>query len=110
MTMADALNLGRASFGRRAWGDAYAQLSAADRAVPLGAEDLELLALAAHLVGRDVDSADTWARAHQAFVNQGDPERASRCAFWLAFWLMIQGERARSGGWLARARRLLDDR
>jgi len=110
MTTVDARDRGRESFGRRAWGDAYAQLSAADRAVPLGAEDLELLALAAHLVGRDVDSADTWARAHQAFVNQGDPERASRCAFWLAFWLMIQGERARSGGWLARARRLLDDR
>src|SRR5215207_2087273 len=110
MTTTDELDLGRASFGRRAWGEAYAQLSAADHDAPLAPEDLERLATAAHLVGRDADSSDNWARAHQAFVRRGDPERASRCAFWLAFWLMIQGERARSSGWLARARRLLDDR
>src|SRR5215207_2181543 len=109
MTTTDELDLGRASFGRRAWGDAYAQLSAADHDAPLAPEDLERLATAAHLVGRDADSSDSWARAHQAFVSRGDPERAARCAFWLAFWLMIQGERARSSGWLARARRLLDD-
>ena len=37
-------------------------------------------------------------------------ERAARCAFWLAFGLLIQqGEPARSGGWLARGRRLLDE-
>jgi DNA-binding CsgD family transcriptional regulator len=109
MTMADALNLGRASFGRRAWRDAYAHLSAADHDAPLEPEDLERLAMAAHLIGRDVESADVWARAHQAFVSRGDAEQAARCAFWLAFWLMLQGERARSGGWQARARRLLDD-
>ena len=53
MTAADALARGRASFGRQAWGDAYAQLSAADREAALGPEDLERLAMAAHLVGRD---------------------------------------------------------
>jgi DNA-binding CsgD family transcriptional regulator len=109
MIMADALDLGRASFARRAWGDAYAQLSAADREAALAPEDLVRLALAAHLVGRDADSADVWTRAHHAFVSRGDAEQAARCAFWLAFWLMLQGERARSGGWLAHARRLLDD-
>ena len=36
-------------------------------------------------------------------------ERAARCAFWLAFGLLDRGELARGGGWLARARRLLDD-
>lgn len=109
MIMADALDLGRASFARRAWGDAYAQLSAADREAALAPEDLVRLALAAHLVGRDADSADVWTRAHHAFVSRGDAEQAARCAFWLAFWMMLQGERARSGGWLAHARRLLDD-
>ena len=35
--------------------------------------------------------------------------RAARCACWLVFVLLNGGEFARAGGWLARARRLLDD-
>ena len=62
-----------------------------------------------YLVGRDADSADAWARAHHGFLQRGDAARAARCAFWLAFGLLIEGEPARSGGWLARGRRLLDD-
>jgi hypothetical protein len=34
---------------------------------------------------------------------------AARCAFWLGFTTLIQGETAQSGGWLARGQRLLDD-
>ena len=109
VTMADALHRGRTSFGRQAWGDAYAQLSAADREAALEPDDLERLAMAAHLVGRDPDSADAYARAHHGFLNRGDAPRAAGCAFWLAFHLLIQGEPARSGGWLARGQRLLDD-
>ena len=41
--------------------------------------------------------------------DRGDAERAARCAFWLAFGLLGAGDFARGGGWLARARRLLDD-
>jgi DNA-binding CsgD family transcriptional regulator len=109
MTRTEAIDRGRESFGRRAWRDAYDQFSAGDREAPLEPEDLDRLALAAHLVGRDAESADVWIRAHHAFLDRGDVERAARCAYWLAFWLMLAGERARSGGWLARARRLLDD-
>jgi len=109
MSTIEALDLGRAAFGRRAWGEAYVQLSAADHDAPLEPEDLERLAMAAHLIGRDADSADIWVRAHHAFLRRGEAQRATRCAFWLAFWLMIQGERDQSGGWLTRARRLLDD-
>ncbi|MGH3434476.1 MAG: hypothetical protein ACRDQB_16740, partial [Thermocrispum sp.] len=58
-----ALDGGRASFGRQAWGDAYAQLSA-DKEAPLELEDLERLAVAAYMVGRDEESTDIWARAH----------------------------------------------
>jgi hypothetical protein len=47
-----AFDGGRASFGRQAWGDAYAQLSAADKEAPLEFDDLERLAVAAYLVGR----------------------------------------------------------
>jgi DNA-binding CsgD family transcriptional regulator len=108
-TSETALHLGRQSFGRRAWGDAFAQLSEADRTRPLAAEDLERLATAACLTGRDAESAEAWTRAHQEFLNGNDVERAARSAFWLAFGLLNRGEHARAGGWLARARRLLDD-
>ncbi len=109
MTAADALDRGRESFGGQAWGDAFALLSAADRESPLEAEDLERLATAAFLIGRDDDGADVGARAHQAFLRRGDVERAVRGAFWLAFGLLNRGEVARGGGWVARGRRLLDD-
>jgi DNA-binding CsgD family transcriptional regulator len=109
MTAADALDRGRESFGRRAWADAFAQLSAADRESPLEAEDLERLATAAYLIGRDDDGADVGARAHHEFLRLGSVERAVRCAFWLALGFLNRGEVARGGGWVARGRRLLDD-
>jgi len=109
MTTAHPLAEGQESFQRQAWSDAFAQLSAADRTAPLEPEDLERLATAAYLIGRDGDSADVWARAHQVFLSRGGLERAVRCAFWLAFGLLNRGEHARGGGWLARAQRLLDD-
>jgi len=109
MTTADTLDRGRESFGRRAWADAFDKLSAADREAPLAPEDLERLATAAYLVGRDADSDEVWARAHHRWLRLGGAERAARCAFWLGLLLLQRGELARGGGWLARARRLLDD-
>jgi DNA-binding NarL/FixJ family response regulator len=109
MATADALDRGRESFRRRAWGDAYTQLSAADQEAPLEPEDLERLATAAYLVGRDDDCAEIWTRAHHELLRRGDPARAARCAFWLTFGLLLRGELAQAGGWLARTRRLLDD-
>jgi hypothetical protein len=82
---------------------------AADREAALEPEDLERLAIAAHLLGRDAESAEVWARAHHAFLDRGAAPDAARCAFWLGFTSLIQGEPARSGGWLARGQRLLDD-
>jgi DNA-binding NarL/FixJ family response regulator len=105
----DVVVQARAAFARRAWSEAYDRLAAADREAPLGFEDLERLATAAFLIGRDDDSADAWGRAHQACLHAGDTARAARCAFWLAVGLLNRGEAARGGGWLARARRLLDD-
>jgi DNA-binding CsgD family transcriptional regulator len=109
MTTADTLGQGRESFGRGAWADAFARLSAADRETPLEPEDLERFATAAYLVGRDADSIDIWTRAHHEFLRRGEVPRAARCGFWLAFILLNKGELVRGGGWVARARRLLDD-
>lgn len=103
-----ALTRGREAFSRRAWREAFDYLSAADQAAPLAAEDVERLATAATLVGRD-DGPDFWARAHQEFLNRGDIERAARCAFWVAFLLMTAGKPARGSGWISRGRRLLED-
>lgn len=109
MTTTNALDRGRESFRRQAWGDAYALLSAADRETPLEAEDLKRLATAAYLTGRDAHSADARGRAYHRYMSQGNIRRAARCAFWLALGLLLKGEVARGGGWLARARRLLGD-
>lgn len=103
------LDGGRASFGRHAWGDAYAQLSAADKQAPLEFDDLERLAMAAYLVGRDEESTDVWARAHRACVRLGDPVGAARCALRLGTGLLLMGEMAQGGGWLARAQRIIEE-
>jgi len=94
---------------RQGWGVAYAQLSAADHDASLELGDLELLAVAAHLLGRDEDTVAAWARAHHESLRLGNAARAARCAFWLGMVLLNRGEMARGGGWLGRAARLLDD-
>jgi DNA-binding CsgD family transcriptional regulator len=105
----NALGRGRDSFARRAWGDSYVSLSAADRDTPLEADDLERLGVAAYLTGRDAESEDALTRAHQAFLGRADPESAARCAFWLGFELLNKGDVARGGGWIGRAQRALGD-
>jgi DNA-binding CsgD family transcriptional regulator len=109
MSTPDMRARSRDAFERQAWAESYAQMSAADRDGALGPEDLERLATAAYLLGKDDESADTWARAHQQFLGRGEVERGARCAFWLGFGLLNRGEHARGGGWIARARRLLDE-
>ena len=100
---------GRDAAGRLAWADAYAALSLADRSSSLAGEDLELLATAAYLLGRVEDGLRALQRAQQLHAESGEPRRAARCAFWLAFHLINQGELAQASGWLARANRLLED-
>ena len=110
MTLGErALDGGRAAFERQAWGDAYAQLSAADKEAPLELDDLERLAMAAYLVGRDEESTDIWARAHHECVRVGDPVGAARCALRQGTGLLLMGETARGGGWLARAQRIIEE-
>ena len=56
MTATASLDQGRAAFERQAWGNAYQQLTAADHEATLEPEDLERLAIAAHLVGRNAET------------------------------------------------------
>ena len=109
MTDAPALERGRELFARKAWAESYRLLQEADADVPLEPEDLERLAIAAYLVGRDDDCDTITARAHQSFLDRGDREGAARAAFWLAYALLRRGAMAPAAGWLARAERVLDE-
>jgi DNA-binding CsgD family transcriptional regulator len=93
----------------RTWGDAFDQLSAAHRAGQVDVEDLERLAVAAYMVGRDDACGDAWIEAHHAWARRGEPERAARCAFWHAIGLFFRGDLAPAMGWVARGGRLLEE-
>src|SRR5919201_431513 len=86
-----ALQRGRESFARRAWGAAFAKLTAAD------------------LISKDEESDDIRTRAHHEYLRTGDAPGAARVAFWLAMALFNRGEHARGGGWMARAQRVLEE-
>ena len=100
---------GASAFDRRAWADAFAELSAADRTTSLEPAELERLATAAYLVGKDDESVAIWERAHQALLGRGERRRAVACAGWIVFVLMNGGQAAPAGGWIARGMRLLED-
>jgi DNA-binding CsgD family transcriptional regulator len=104
----DELEHGRQHYRKRAWADAYQALLLADQETPLEADDLELLAMAAYLVGRDDDYLRALERAHNAHLNAGQCPRAIRCAFWFGFRVLMRGEMGRASGWFARAQRLLE--
>jgi DNA-binding CsgD family transcriptional regulator len=97
----------RLAFDRQAWRAAYEGLSAAAADEPLEPQDLERLASAAFLIGRSGESQQTWLHAHRSYIDSGQPLRAVRCAFWIAFDLLNSGDLARGGAWVDRARRLL---
>ena len=109
MAVADRVELARGAFDRRMWGEAFDQLSAAHREGQLDVEDLERLAVAAYMVGRDDACGAAWIDAHHTWSRSGDAERAARCAFWQALGLFFRGDLAPAMGWVARGGRVLED-
>jgi DNA-binding CsgD family transcriptional regulator/tetratricopeptide (TPR) repeat protein len=99
----------RQCFEQHAWADSCRLLEAADREAPLEPEDLERLATAAYLMGREDESEACWERAHRAFLERGDREGAARSACWLAVGLQLRGAMAPASGWFARAQHILDE-
>src|SRR5512141_1237640 len=77
------LERGRALYRQRAWVESYRALSRADQASRLEAGDLFLLAMAAALLGRTDALLSALERAHHAYLESGDLQRAARMAFWL---------------------------
>jgi DNA-binding CsgD family transcriptional regulator len=88
--------------------DAYELLSRADVQSSLPVEDLELLATAAYMLGRGEDHVRVLERAHQAYLDGDEPERAARCAFWAGLSLALRREAGRATGWFGRAQRLIE--
>ena len=106
--MLNDLEQGREHYARRAWLDAFASLSRADKGSQLDGEDLERLATAAYLTGYDDEYLAALDRAHRAYVDAGAGLRAARCAFWLGLRFLFRGEVGPATGWFARAHRLLE--
>jgi DNA-binding CsgD family transcriptional regulator len=106
----DPLEHGRDCYKRRAWADAYHALQSADRTAPLAVDDLDRMATAAYLIGRDLEFQLIVERLYGVHVESGDRTRAARCTFWLAITFMLRGETGQSNAWTARGQRLVEDR
>jgi DNA-binding CsgD family transcriptional regulator len=106
----DHLREGREAHARRAWHEAYQAFLRADEATPLEAGDLEQLATAAYLIGRELAFQQFTERLHRLHLEAGDLEPAARCAFWLAISFLFRGDVGQSNAWLARGYRLVQDR
>jgi DNA-binding CsgD family transcriptional regulator len=104
----DDLRRGREAYSQGAWLDAYSALARADEADPLALEDLELMATAAYMLGRDDEWIAALERAHHRYLETGETPRAVRCAFWIGMTFATRGEVGPASGWLGRAQRLLE--
>jgi DNA-binding CsgD family transcriptional regulator len=103
------LEYGRECYARRAWSDAYDAFVSADLSTPLDVDDLDRLATATYLTGRDLEFLRVLERLSRVHLESGDRLRAARSAFWLAVTFMLRGENGRSNAWTARGQRLVED-
>ena len=107
MIAIQAIDQGRELLHKQEWGAAFSKLTAPDVTPLLDPVDLEELAKAAYLLGNETDGSEFYRRAHEEFLNLDQVQDAARCAFWLGFMSLINGELAVGTGWLSRAERLL---
>jgi hypothetical protein len=95
--------------GGEDWGERYRQLAARDVEQGLDVDDLDRLATAAYMTGRDDESFEFWGRGHHRCLEMGDTARAVRLGVRMAQALAFKGDIARSCGWVDRSHRLLDE-
>ena len=105
----DSLAAGREAARRHAWRDAYELLGSAEGHAELTAEDLENLAEAAWWTGRLDEAITLRERAYTACVQTGNTRGAAMLAVALSMDYMNRAAMSVSGGWLARAERLLQN-
>ena len=100
---------GRAAYAEGRFGEAYAQLSAADRERALDLDDLERLAIAAFVTGHSDEGSEVLSRGYHAALKRADRPAAMRCALWSGWGFVETGEFARAEGWFLRAKAVLDE-
>lgn len=105
MGAVSAIERGREAYAHRAWANAY---DALDQAEPLAAPDLELLAVAAYMLGHVPDYLAALERAHDAYLRSDEQLPAARAAVFLGINLAMLGDLGQAGGWFARAARLVE--
>ena len=103
-----ALDRARDAYGRSAWLEAHDAFSRADDDGALEAEDLELLAMAKLMLGRDDEAVAILERAHHRYLERVETRQAVRAATWIGMNLAFRGAIGPANGWLGRAQRLLD--
>ncbi len=96
---------GRQAHEARAWEEAYAFYRAAEEAGHrLGSEDLERMAMDAWLIGEK--PADLFARAYDAYMEEGRIHDAIRVAADVADYHGVVGDTAQAKGWARRIFRM----
>ena len=108
MIVPSAIEQGREAVARRAWARAFRAFARADRARTLGPQDLEHLAVAAYMLGRNDDHLECMKRAQRAHQHARNLPRAARCAFWAGINLAVRGRASHAAGWFGRAQRLAE--
>jgi DNA-binding CsgD family transcriptional regulator/tetratricopeptide (TPR) repeat protein len=89
------------------WEEAYHALSGSTE--DLDASVWERLAVAGYMIGEDDTSGAAWETAHHRHLEAGEHAEAARCAFWLAFGLMMRGHMAQANGWLRRTQTIVEE-
>jgi DNA-binding NarL/FixJ family response regulator len=102
-----ALEQGRLAVAASQWGDAWRALSHLDPDA-LDIDDLDRVATAAYMTGRDEHGFSLWTRAHQRCVAEGSLHRAAAFGAKLAQALGFKGDWSRCSGWTERVANLLD--
>ncbi|HET8976451.1 MAG TPA: hypothetical protein VFN15_07455, partial [Solirubrobacterales bacterium] len=83
------LDRAREAYEGGAWERAHDLLARADEEARLAPDDLELLATAAYMLGRDDEHMRLLERAHRDHLGAGDELAAIRCAAWLSIFLTV---------------------
>jgi DNA-binding CsgD family transcriptional regulator/tetratricopeptide (TPR) repeat protein len=102
----DELLRAREAYDRGDWAVAFDQLRTVGN---LSADDILALATSAYLMGNADEAVRVLQGGYQEMIKNGDTRGAVRFAFWLALILNLRREAAISGGWAARAQRLLEN-
>lgn len=103
------VDLARRHYAEASWRAAYDAFTTVDAELGLGPAELELMARAAYMLGRDDDYVAGLERAHHEHLRRSDLPRAAGCAFWIGHNMLFRGDPARANGWFSVGQRLLSD-